>query len=83
MRKEWNLLWFCVHPDTRKTVSDKKPNDAAALLSTNELVLLAENDNPTPVGDRPRTYADLMTMKRKVQEERRAKRNARSEPEPT
>jgi len=71
----FNKIRRCLHPDSRQSVSDDRLHDAFQLFSKMELLLLDESQYPTATFNMPRTYEELMALKRKVQEARRAKRN--------
>jgi len=71
----FNKIRRCLHPDSRQSVSDERLHEAFQLFSRMELLLLDESQHPTASFKMPRTYEELMALKRKVQEARRAKRN--------
>lgn len=75
-RATFNLIRSALHPDSRKSLSDKRLTEAFAAFTKFERLLLAEAEAPTAVGSRPRTYAELMELKRRVQEDRKARRGA-------
>jgi hypothetical protein len=70
----YNRIRRCLHPDSRKSVSDEKLNEAFQLFSQLEKRLLAEKDSPTSSMHMPRTYEELMTLKQKVSSARKTKR---------
>jgi hypothetical protein len=70
----YNRIRRCLHPDSRKSVSDEKLNDAFQLFSQLEKRLVAEKDSPTASMTMPRTYEELMTLKQKVSSARKTKR---------
>lgn len=75
-RATFNIIRRCLHPDSRDTVSIERLQAAFVAFNRYERLMIAEAEAPTPPVNRPKTAADLMAMKRKGQEERRAKRNA-------
>jgi hypothetical protein len=64
----------CLHTDSRKSVSDGKLNEAFHAFSK---LQLDEKQYPTSTMQIPRTYAEMMARRQKVQEERKAQREAR------
>lgn len=75
-RVEFNKLLRCLHTDTARQVSDEDLNDALNLILRHKVVLLCEADEPTATPPLPKTYEELMALKQKVSEERRAARQA-------
>lgn len=76
-KKTFMLIWSCLHPDSRKSVSAEKLNEAFLRFSKMELLLLDEKEHPTPTMQMPTTSEELMALKAKVAAERKAKRDAR------
>jgi hypothetical protein len=74
-RTTFNKIRRCLHPDSRQSVSDERLHEAFQLFSKMELLLLDESQHPTASFKMPRTYEELMALKRRVQETRRAKRS--------
>jgi orotate phosphoribosyltransferase-like protein len=74
-RATYRKILSCLHPDR---VSDpllkKRFEEAFRLFTELEKRVLDEKQSPTTFRKMPRTYEELMAMKRKVQEERRARR---------
>jgi hypothetical protein len=70
----YRKILSCLHTDSRKSVTDEKLNDAFHLFSQLELRLVDEKQNPTPTMQMPRTYEEMMALKCKVSEARKAKR---------
>ena len=64
----------CLHPDSRKSVSDDKLSEAFQLFSKLETLLLSEQDSPTPPP--PPSYAELMAKRKKVTAENSARSKA-------
>lgn len=75
-RRIFNLIRSCLHTDSRKSVSDKKLNEAFNEFSIRERTMLTEKEDPTPELKFPRTWAEAQEWKRKVKEERKAKKQA-------
>jgi IS30 family transposase len=74
-KTEYNKIWSCLHPDSRKATSDQKLQDAFGLFERLEMLLVSEKEAPTPFLDRfPRTHAEWAKRKEQVSEKRRAKR---------
>ena len=76
-KKTFMLIWSCLHPDSRKSVSAEKLNEAFLRFSKMELLLLDEKEHPTPTMQMPTTSEALTALKAKVAAERKAKRDAR------
>jgi len=76
-KKTFMLIWSCLHPDSRKSVSAEKLNEAFLRFSKMELLLLDEKEHPTPTMQMPSTSEELMALKAKVAAERKTKRDAR------
>lgn len=74
-RKIFTLIRSCLHTDSRKSVSDKRLNEAFHEFSSRERLLLSEEDAPTITMTFPRTWAEGQEWKRKVKEQRKAKRS--------
>ena len=73
-RSVFQLIRSCLHPDARNSVSDKRLHEAFHEFSTRERLMLSEADNPTPTLKFPRTWAEAQEWKRKVKEQRKAKK---------
>lgn len=67
----------CLHPDSRKSVSDGKLNEAFRAFKRFEVALVKDEEASPPVMELPRTYEEAMALKRKVSEARKAERHAR------
>lgn len=82
-KAEFKLVLTCLHPDRIAAfISDaglkKRFADAYHLINDLEVVLLDETQHPTGPGfEMPSTYEELMALKRKVSEERKAQRGAK------
>lgn len=75
-RITYRKILSCLHPDrVPDPILKKRYEEAFRLFSEIEKRLLDEKQSPTGFKKMPRTYEDLMVMRRKVQEERRAKRH--------
>ena len=76
-RLTYRKILACLHPDrVRDEVLKKRYEEAFRLFTELEKRVLDEKQSPTEFRTMPRTYADLMAMKAKVQAERRTKRAA-------
>jgi hypothetical protein len=75
-KAEYNLIRACLHPDNSMT--GEKRQKAWDLFSALELAFLDEKNRPTSDFTMPRTYEELMALKREVSEARKAKRKASS-----
>jgi hypothetical protein len=64
-KTQFNLIWSCLHADGRKSVSDKKLNEAFNLFAGLEKRLLREKDSPTTFVDLPDNWNDWEKMRRK------------------
>ena len=74
-RITYRKILSCLHPDRVADATLKKRYEEAFRLFTElEKRVLNEKESPTAFRKMPRTYDELMAMKRKVQEERRARR---------
>jgi hypothetical protein len=67
----------CLHPD--RGMSDAALAEAFNAFQKCELVLCNEKEMPTGVPPLPETVADLLARKHKLDEERKAKRAARTD----
>jgi hypothetical protein len=54
----FKLIWSALHPDSRKSISDKKLAEAFDAFSAMEKYLLNEKDSPTTFGDVPSSLAE-------------------------
>lgn len=81
-RAIYRKILACLHPDGRRTVSEKMLGEAFhAFNSINEKVLVQPDERPQdPRTKLPATVEGWMERKRQVQEERRAKRAAKQQP---
>jgi hypothetical protein len=76
-RATFRKIRACLHPDRVQDEGLKKSfAEAFRLFSELEKRVLDEKQSPTEFRKMPRTYEELMAMRRKVQEDRRAKREA-------
>lgn len=75
-RSIFQLIRSCLHSDSRKSVTDKKLDQAFHEFSTRERLFLSEEDDPTPSLKFPRTWAEAQEWKRKVKESRKTKKQA-------
>ena len=74
-RSTYKKILSSLHPDRVTDQSLKKRyEDAFYQFNRLEKLLLDENESPTPLMQMPRTYDELMAMKRRVTEQRKAKR---------
>jgi hypothetical protein len=74
-RTTYRKILARLHPDcTPDEVSKKRQEEAFHLFSELEKRLLDEKKSPTPTMQMPRTYEEMMAMKRNVSEARKAKR---------
>ena len=76
-KTSYNLIWSCLHADSRKSVSDDKLNRAFNLWTNLEKRVLSEKDSPTNYGDLPKTPEEWMKRKAAYQAERAAARAAK------
>jgi uncharacterized coiled-coil protein SlyX len=72
----YNLIWSCLHPDSRKSTTDGKLSRAFNAFESFEKRLLKEKDAPTTFSTLPETMAEWDAMRAKASAERRAKRAA-------
>jgi hypothetical protein len=74
-RDEYITIWRCLHPDSRNSATDEMLARAFDIFSDLKRVLVKQ-DERKPLQGRPlpRTFEELEAARRKVQEERRAKR---------
>jgi ParB-like chromosome segregation protein Spo0J len=78
-RSVYRKILSCLHPDRVTDPSLKKRyEDAFNSFTKMEKLLLSEKDSPTSMINLPRTYEEMMELKRKVAEERRAARTSKS-----
>jgi hypothetical protein len=76
-RATYRKIWACLHPDRVADAELKERySEAFNLFQKLEVVLLTEKEDPSPAPAMPTTYEELQALKRKAQEERRAKRSA-------
>ena len=74
-RVTYRKILSCLHPDrVQDPVLQKRYEEAFRLFTELEKRILDEKQSPTEFRKMPRTYEELMAMKRKVQEDRRARR---------
>lgn len=77
-RITYRKILACLHPDRVQEPALKKRYEEAFRLFTDlEKRVLDEKQSPTEFRTMPRTSADLMRMKAKIQAERRAKRHSK------
>lgn len=76
----FKLIWSALHPDSRKSISDRKLAEAFDAFSRMEKLLLAEVNSPTDWQGLPRTMAEWDLAKQKATAARKAKREANSQP---
>ena len=74
----FRLIWSALHPDSRKSISDKKLAEAFDAFSGMEKLLLAEKESPTGYTPLPKSMADWDRMKAAAAASRRAKRSSTS-----
>lgn len=72
----YNLIWGCLHPDSRLSTSPERLAKAFNAFESFEKRLLAEKDSPTNMPDIPDNLAAWDKMKAEAQKSRRANRNA-------
>jgi hypothetical protein len=74
-RATYRKILARLHPDcTPDEVSKKRQEEAFHFFSQLEKRLLDEKQSPTPTMKIPRTYEEMMALKRKMSEARKAKR---------
>jgi hypothetical protein len=73
-KADYNKIMSCLHPDSRKSITDEKLVEAFQIWRKLEILLLDEKESPTATLGMPRTYQEMMELKRKVSEMRRGKR---------
>ena len=71
----FKLIWSALHPDSRKSISDKKLAEAFDAFSKVEKLLLDEKNSPTEFQPLPKTMADWDRMKAAAAAKRASKRN--------
>jgi predicted transcriptional regulator len=71
----FKLIWSALHPDSRKSITDKKLAEAFDAFSRMEKFLLNEEDSPTSFGELPSSAAEWDAMKRSAAAGRRTGRN--------
>lgn len=74
----YNLIWSCLHPDSRGSVTDEKLARAFREFEPLEKLVLSEKENPTRPSDLPKTAEEWLARKAKVQAERKAQRDAKA-----
>jgi hypothetical protein len=70
----FNKIRRALHPDSRKSISDKMLGDAFDTFMALEKFLLDEKSSPTDFSGLPETWADWERAKQAVMKERRARR---------
>lgn len=77
-RAQYMSIWRCLHADSRRSLSDKRLNDAFVLFEELKLHLLSEREEPTPRVEMPSTLAEWEKFKQQATAERRARRARKS-----
>jgi hypothetical protein len=76
-RSDFRKIWACLHPDGG--ASKRMMTEAFDIFAKHEKVLVKkEKEQREPTMQFPRNYQEAMELKRKVSQERKAKRTARS-----
>jgi hypothetical protein len=76
-RSAYRKILSCLHPDRVQDEQEKKRyTEAFRIFTELEKLVLNEEQSPTPDAIWPRTYQEWEEIKRKVSEERKAKRQA-------
>ena len=73
----YNLIWSCLHADSRKSASDDKLNRAFHLWTSLEKVALSEKDSPTRPSGLPKNAEELLKRKAEYDAQRAAQRAAK------
>ena len=74
----YNLIWSCLHADSRKSVSDERLNRAFNLWASLEKAILSEKDKPTTPSSLPKTVDELLKRREAYQAQRAAERAKKS-----
>jgi hypothetical protein len=72
----FKLIWSCLHPDSRGSVTEEKLSRAFRALEKYRVLMVKEKEMPTPsfASDLPSSWEELEEAKRKATEKRKAKR---------
>jgi ParB-like chromosome segregation protein Spo0J len=73
-KTSFRLIWSALHPDSRKSISDRKLAEAFDIFSRLEKLLLDEKQSPTDFQKLPQTMADWDRMRATADAARREKR---------
>jgi hypothetical protein len=73
-RRIYRKIWACLHPD--EGASKELLAEAFKIFAKLEPVLVKEEEMPTPKTIFPRTYAEMMELKRATSEARKARRSS-------
>jgi len=65
----------CLHPDSRRSATERTLTDAFNTFNALEIVFLDERERPTHGFQMPRTYEEMMALRRSVSEARRSRRS--------
>ena len=66
MRREtYRAILSCLHPDSRKSTSDDKLAEVFQKFRELEVLMVSEKEMPTPDLGIPRTFDDLMAVRRR------------------
>jgi DNA-binding CsgD family transcriptional regulator len=76
-RTDYDLVLRCIHPDSRLSASDEMLARAFRVWNDIRLLVLNEDEHPTPTLGMPNSVDELMVMRQRVQEERRARARRR------
>jgi hypothetical protein len=71
---DYRLVVSCLHPDSRRSLSEAELAEAFDVIAKLRTVLVSEKEMPVAAPEMPRTYDEWEAMKRKASEARRAKR---------
>jgi transposase len=64
-RAHYMTIWHCLHPDSRKSVTDQRLQQAFTLFEKLRPLLLSEAEDPTPRLGVPKTFQELMAQRAK------------------
>lgn len=71
-REDYRKVLACLHPDSRRSVSDERLAEAFGIIKKLEKLLVSDAETRPAAGTLPKTYDELMERKRQAQ---KAKRN--------
>jgi hypothetical protein len=72
-KETYRLILSMLHPDSFKSASEERRNEAFNAFKGAEILLLDEKQRPTTASNLPSSFAEMMERKRKVAEGRKAK----------